>query len=97
MHKNYFACLFSVHNTRSLSCHEQLCLMRLSRDVPIEDDKIMVSFDVTSSYMNIPLIDMLNIIKDYVNNDDRFNRKTVIPQYKFFELVNLVLTNIPSN
>ena len=27
--KNIFACLFSVHNTISLSCHEQVCLMRL--------------------------------------------------------------------
>ena len=26
--KNIFACLFSVHNTISLSCHEQVCLMR---------------------------------------------------------------------
>ena len=28
--KNIFACLFSVHNTISLSRHEQVCLMRLS-------------------------------------------------------------------
>ena len=28
--KNIFACLFSVHNTISLSCHEQVCLIRLS-------------------------------------------------------------------
>ena len=27
--KNTFACLFSVHNTISLSRHEQVCLMRL--------------------------------------------------------------------
>ena len=32
------------------------------RNVPIEDDKIMVSFDVTSLYMNISIIDTLNII-----------------------------------
>ena len=36
------------------------------RNVPIKDDEIMVSFDVTSLYTNIPIIDMLNIIKDYV-------------------------------
>ena len=36
----------------------------------------MVSFDVTSLYMNIPIIDTLNIIKDYVNNDDQLTRKT---------------------
>ena len=27
--KNIFACLFSVHNTISLSCHEQVCLISL--------------------------------------------------------------------
>ena len=36
----------------------------------------------------------LNVIKDYVNNDDQFTRKTAIPQDKFFDLVNLVLTTI---
>ena len=33
------------------------------RNVPIEDDEIMVSSDVTSLYTNIPIIDTLNIIK----------------------------------
>ena len=28
--ENLFACLFSVHNTISLSRHEQTCLIRLS-------------------------------------------------------------------
>ena len=56
------------------------------RNVPIEDDEIMVSFDVTSLYTNIPIIDTLNIIKDYVNNDDQFTRKTAIPQDKFLDL-----------
>ena len=36
---------------------------------------------------------MLNVIKDYVNNDDQFTRKTAIPQDKFLDLVHLVLTN----
>ena len=52
----------------------------------------MVSFDITSLYTNIPIIDTLNIIKDYVNNDDQFTRKTAIPQDKFLDLVHLVLT-----
>ena len=29
IHKNIFACLFSIHNTISLSCHEQVCLSGL--------------------------------------------------------------------
>ena len=52
----------------------------------------MVSFDVTSLYTNIPIINTLNIIKDYVNNGDQFTRKTAIPQDKFLDLVHLVLT-----
>ena len=37
----------------------------------------MVSFDVTSLYTKIPIIDTLNIIKDYVDNDDHsLNLKT---------------------
>ena len=31
------------------------------RKIPIEDDAITVSFDITSLYTNIPVIDMLNI------------------------------------
>ena len=29
IHKKVFACLFSVHNTVSLSHHDQVCIMRL--------------------------------------------------------------------
>ena len=61
------------------------------RNVPIEDNEIMVSFDVISLYTNIPLIDTLNTIKDYVNNDDQFTRKTAVPHDKFLDLVHLVL------
>ena len=54
--------------------------------------KIVLSFGVTSLYTSILLTDTLNIIKDYVNNDDQFTRKTAIPQEKLFDLANLVLT-----
>ena len=62
------------------------------RNVFIEDDEIMVLFNVAFLYTNIPIIDTRNVIKDYVNNDDRFTRKTPIPQDKFLDLVHLVLT-----
>ena len=58
--------------------------------VLIEHDEIMISFDVTFLYTNIAIIDTLNIIKNYVTNDDSFTRKTVISQDKFLDLVNLV-------
>ena len=62
--------------------------------VPIEHDVIMVSFDATSLYTNIPIIDRLNIIQDYVNNDDQFTRKTALSQDTFVDLAHLVLKTI---
>ena len=62
------------------------------RNVPIEDDEIMVSLDVISLYKNIPIFDTLNVIKDYVNKDYQFTSKTAMPQDKFLCLINLVLT-----
>ena len=51
----------------------------------------MVSFGASSLCMNIHVVDVLNIIKHYVNNGDQLTRKTTISQAKFFDLVNLVL------
>ena len=36
------------------------------RNVPIEDGEIMVSFEVTLLYTNIPIIDTFNVIKDFL-------------------------------
>ena len=62
------------------------------RNIAIKDDEIMVSFDVTSLYTNIPITDTLSIIKYYFNSDYLFIRKTPIAQNKFLDLVYLVLT-----
>ena len=62
------------------------------RNVPIEDGKIMVSFDVTFLRKNMPIICMVNMLKGYVNNDDQFTRKIATPQDKLLDLVNLFLT-----
>ena len=63
-----------------------LPLFQLHQNIPIEYEKIMVSFDVTSFYLNIPITDTLNITKDYDNNDNQFTRKTAIPHGKILDL-----------
>ena len=45
-----------------------------------------------SNYTNIPIIDMLNIIKDYISNDGQFTKKKAIAQDKFLDLVGLLGT-----
>ena len=55
-------------------------------EMHIEDDEIVVSSEVTSLYTNFPVTDALNLIEDYVNNDDPSISKTVILQDKFLDL-----------
>ena len=50
----------------------------------------MVLFDVTYLHANIPIIDALNIIKDYINSNDQFTTKRAVAQEKFLDLVSLV-------
>ena len=42
----------------------------------------------------MPLIDTLNIIKDYVNKDDQFTRKTATRQDKFLDQASLTTAKI---
>ena len=48
-------------------------------------------FFLQSAEIRLPV---LNIIKDYVNNNNKVTRKMVIPQDKVFDIINLVLTSI---
>ena len=61
--KNIFACLFSVHNTISLSRHEQVCLMRLRFERYFShhraDDGRSISRNVAS--LNILVHDVINL------------------------------------
>ena len=50
------------------------------RNVSIEDDEIMASFDITFLQINIPIIDTFSIGKNSGNNDDESTRKTTLPQ-----------------
>ena len=48
------------------------------RNFLFEDDKIMVSLDVTSLYTNSTIIDTLKLTKNYVDNDGQITRKNEI-------------------
>ena len=47
---------------------------------------------IINLYTIISIIDTLNIIMEYANNDDKFTKKTTIPKDKSLDLANLVFT-----
>ena len=72
IHKDIFACLSSIHNIISLSCHEQVCLsgLRFERYFShhhLPDDGRSISRNV--AHLNILVHDMINLLYKLVNAD----------------------------
>lgn len=78
--------------TSSDHCKNSKEFSEYIRNIRIEDDEVMVSFDVTSLYTNVPISDTLNIINNLINADQQFSTKTKIPPVDFMQLVESVLT-----
>ena len=55
IHKNIFTCLFSIHNSISLSCHEQVNLSGLR-----PDDGRSISRNV--AHLNLLVHDVINLL-----------------------------------
>ena len=68
--KNIFACLFSVHNTISLSLHEQVCLMRLHFKRYFSHHGRSISRNVAS--LNILVHDVINLLYYGIIGHDEF-------------------------
>ena len=62
------------------------------RNESVADDEMMVSFDVTSLYTNVPIKDTLIIVKDLLVNDPDLQTKTNIPAEDLLEITELLLT-----
>ena len=82
--KNIFACPFSIHNTISLSCHEQVCLSGLRFEMgDYPDDGRSISQNV--AHLNILVHDMKNLLYynilktyNYHNNNSNSNNNVII-------------------
>lgn len=62
------------------------------RQQTVDEDEIMVSFDVTSLYTNVPIKDTLLILKDLLNNDQDLKSRTNIPPEDVLEITEFLLT-----
>ena len=63
--KDITACLFSIHNTISLSCHEQVCLSELRCERYFFHDGRSICRNVAQ--LNILLHDMLKLLYQWSN------------------------------
>ena len=86
--KNFSTCLFSIHNGMHLSCHEQVCLIRLSfkRSSPIIGLKMMGDFSKCSLIKNTCSWEVYNRITWYTLfiNNFQINKKAYLQTLKFF-------------
>ena len=78
IHKDIFACLFSIHNI-SLSCHEQVCLSGLRFERYFSDHRCHLndgrSISRNVAHLNILVHDMINLkhlLQDFQSVFDHF-------------------------
>ena len=72
-----------THNSKSFSTF--ICQQK------IEPDEIMVSFDVTSLYTNIPIEQALLIITDLLEHDDKLTDRTLLSPRQILNLLDILL------
>ena len=89
----YFADILSSY-TRKEGRHSEnsKVFSEYVRTLTVEEDEILVSFDVTSLYTNVPIRDTLTIIKELLENDADLHSKTKIPPKDVLEIVEFLLT-----
>jgi len=62
------------------------------RQQSVDENEIMVSFDVTSLYTNVPIKDTLLILKDLLNNDQDLKCRTNITPEVVLDITEFLLT-----
>ena len=61
------------------------------RTLTVEEDEVLVSFDVTSLYTNVPIKDTLLMIKGLLENDADLQAKTKIPSKDILNITEFLL------
>ena len=75
---------YHVENSKSL--------MNDIKDLKLEDDETLVSFDVVSLFTNTPIDVTLQIIKERLENDTKLKDRTNLTPEDIIELLHFVLT-----
>ena len=62
------------------------------KTMTIEDDEIMVSFDIKSLFTSVPIADATNVIKQLIQKDEDFSTRTNLKPESLLDLLQLCLT-----
>ena len=90
IHKDIFACLFSIHNTVSLSCHEQVCLSGLRFERYFSHHR--ASRNV--AHLNILVHDMINLLYYYCYFHNFHYYSIIILIITISTVITIIITSI---
>ena len=63
--------------------------VQMIKDLKVEEDEILVSYDVTALYPSVPQEEAINIIYETMANDKEFEKKTTMTARHVTELLKL--------
>ena len=65
--------------------------VEMMEDVIVDKGETMVSFDVSSLFTNVPIVDTIDIIRDRLEEDDSLEDRTPLSPHRVAELLQLCL------
>ena len=75
----------TIHNANDF-------LTNIKKDLKLEPDEIMISFDVVSLFTSIPLDTAKRITNELLTNNDSWHSRTILDKDYILELLNLCLS-----
>ena len=61
------------------------------RSVHVESDEILVSFDVSSPFTNVPVEEAISVIRERLREDETLGDRTILSQERVAELLEICL------
>ena len=59
--------------------------------IRVEDDEVMISFDVKSLFTNVPIKESLEVIYEMLSNDDSLEERTLLTKERIIEMLRMCL------
>ena len=57
--------------------------------IRVEDDEVMISFDVKSLFTNVPIKESLEVIYEMLSNDDSLEERTLLTKERIIEMLRM--------
>ena len=89
----YISQIIKPYANNEYTIKNSKAFIEIIKDVKLEEDETLVSFDVKAMYPSIPQGEAISIIKELLHNDENLNKRTPLKAERIVTLLTICLEN----